>query len=278
MPADVTTTDSDPLGPLVARAVAGDRGALEHVCRAVQGSVYRLALRMLGAVEDAEDSTQEILVLVVTHLSQFDGRARFSTWVYSIASRHLLRARRSRAEQRAVAPHDVAFAIDAGLSQSEASSMPAGDARLLARDVQRTCTQGMLFCLSREERLAVLLADLLGATDVVGAAICETTRDAFRQRLARARATLRPLLEERCGLVDAAKPCRCARQAAVKQRLGLRLPVYRDAEEEGDTFARAEQQLGAMARLGHVLGVDPLPAPRAELWREIARKIPDLLR
>jgi len=52
------------------RAVAGDRGALEDVCRAVQGSVYRLALRMLGAVEDAEDSTQEILwvILIVAFL------------------------------------------------------------------------------------------------------------------------------------------------------------------------------------------------------------------
>lgn len=69
MPADAITTDSDPLAPLVTRAVAGERAALEGVCRAVQASVYRLALRMLGAVEDAEDSTQEILVLVVTHLS-----------------------------------------------------------------------------------------------------------------------------------------------------------------------------------------------------------------
>src|SRR5690349_11691504 len=141
MPADAITTLPDPLAPLVQRAVSGDRVALEDVCRAVQGTVYGLALRMLGTVEDAEDSTQEILVLVVTHLSQFDGRSRVSTWVYSIASRHLLRARRSRLEQRAVAVADVASAVDAGLAQSDAAALPAGDVRLLARDVQRTCTQ-----------------------------------------------------------------------------------------------------------------------------------------
>jgi RNA polymerase sigma factor (sigma-70 family) len=243
----------------------------------VQGLAYRLSLRMLGAAQDAEDATQEILVLVVTHLSQFDGRSRFTTWVYAIASRHLLRARRSRMEERAVAIGDVANAIELGLAHSDPASLPVGDVRLLARDVQRTCTQAMLLCLSREERLAVLLGDMLGASDAVGAELCEVSRDAFRQRLSRGRATLRPLLEERCGIENPERPCRCTRQAAAKQRAGLKLPVYRDAEEDV-SLARAEDQLGSVARLGHVLAVEPPPMPRPELWSEIARRIPDLLR
>jgi hypothetical protein len=48
-----------------ARAAAmGDRAAAHQVLQAVQDGVYRLALRMLGHPQDAEDATQEILVIV----------------------------------------------------------------------------------------------------------------------------------------------------------------------------------------------------------------------
>jgi RNA polymerase sigma factor (sigma-70 family) len=267
---------SESLEELVARAVTGDRAALTSVCQAVQGPVYRLALRMLGSAQDAEDCTQEILVLVVTHLAQFDGRSRFTTWVYTIASRHLLRARKSRHEEKAVPIADVATVVEQGLAMTPASAEPVGDARLLARDVQRTCTQAMLLTLSREERLAVLLADVLGATDAMGSTICEVTEPAFRKRLERGRSALRPILEALCGLADEKNPCRCVRQAATKQSLGLKLPVYRDPVDDG-SVARANDQMGELARLRNVFAVDPPPLPRKELWHELERRFPDLL-
>lgn len=81
------TTD---LGSLVALAQAGDRVALERLVREVQPLVRRLALRFLGNPHDAEDATQEILVRVVTRLGGFKGDSRFTTWVYRVATNHLL--------------------------------------------------------------------------------------------------------------------------------------------------------------------------------------------
>lgn len=258
---------------LATRSIAGDRAALETLCRMLQGPLYRLAQRMLGDPSEAEDSTQEILVLVVTHLAQFRGDAKLLTWAYTIATRHLLRARASRAESRTLPVEELARAIDAGVALThDATALGEGEAHMLARDVQRTCTQAMLMCLSREERIAIVLAEMLGATDAIGAEICEIEPDAFRQRLARARAKLRPLLEERCGLVDAARPCRCSRQVIAKQRVGMRLPIYDDAIGE-----RVHEQLGGLRRLGHVLAVDPPPAPRGELWATLVARFPDLL-
>lgn len=51
---------TESLEQLAERAVAGDRGALEALCRALQGPIYRLAQRMLGHPDDAEDCAQEI--------------------------------------------------------------------------------------------------------------------------------------------------------------------------------------------------------------------------
>jgi len=67
----------------------------------------------------------------------------------------------------------------------------------------------MLLCLSREQRIAYLLGDLLRFTDTDGARICDISPATFRQRLARARATTRELMGQRCCLVRASNPCRC---------------------------------------------------------------------
>lgn len=268
---------SETLEHLASLSLAGDRRALEALCRALQGPIYRLAQRMLGDPADAEDNTQEILVLVVTHLAQFRGDARLLTWAYTIATRHLLRARASRAETRVTTVDEVAAAIDAGLALTrDASALDEGEARMLGRDVQRTCTQAMLMTLTRDERITILLADLLGATDAIGAEICDVEPDTFRQRLSRARGKLRPVLEERCGLVDPARACRCARQVVAKQRAGRRLPVYQDAS--GDSFERAHEQLGGLRRLGGVLGIEPPPEPRTSQWAKLTARFPDLLR
>jgi RNA polymerase sigma factor (sigma-70 family) len=89
---------SDELSELAAAAQAGSREALDGLVRAVQRPIYNLALRMLQRPADAEDATQEILIKLVTYLAQFRGESAFSTWIYRVASSHLLNQR----------PHDAA--------------------------------------------------------------------------------------------------------------------------------------------------------------------------
>ena len=86
------------LDHLVEQAREGDEEALEAVVRGIQDRVYNLALRMLWQPADAEDATQEILIKVITRLGQFRQESAFTTWVYQIATNHLLTMRRRRAE------------------------------------------------------------------------------------------------------------------------------------------------------------------------------------
>jgi len=92
------------LEDLARRAQRGDKDALTELVREIQHLVYRLALRFLGTPHDAEDATQEILIKVITHPSWFEGRSKLTTWVYTIASRHLMAMRRRFVESSVKGP------------------------------------------------------------------------------------------------------------------------------------------------------------------------------
>ncbi|MBN2839567.1 MAG: RNA polymerase sigma factor [Coriobacteriia bacterium] len=73
---------SDP--DLVASAAAGDLSAYEALVRLHADAVYAHALRFFGDVQIAEDATQEVFLKVYRTIGSFDGRARFSTWLYRV--------------------------------------------------------------------------------------------------------------------------------------------------------------------------------------------------
>jgi RNA polymerase sigma factor (sigma-70 family) len=103
------------LDGLARRAAGGDRDALSELVRAIQHPMYRLALRFLGNPDDAQDACQEILIRIVTRLGTFEGRAKFSTWAYTVAVRSLLRTRKRLYESAVQGAEQYAAALDAGL-------------------------------------------------------------------------------------------------------------------------------------------------------------------
>ena len=195
---------------IVDAAKAGERAALEQLVGAVKDDVYGLAIRMLWHPADAEDATQEILIRVVTHLSAFRGEAAFGTWVYRIAANHLLTTRRRRAE-RAALSFD-AFAADLAEGLDTAYDPHSVDEELLAEEVKIGCTQGMLLCLDREQRLAYVLGEVFELPGEQAAYILKIEPAAYRKRLSRARERIRWFMAGQCGLVDPGNACRCTRR------------------------------------------------------------------
>jgi RNA polymerase sigma factor (sigma-70 family) len=275
----VALDPEDPLAPLAASALGGDRAALEALCRALQGPLFRLALRTLGSPSDASDATQEVLLLVVTHLSQFRGESRLLTWAYTIATRHLLRSRARLQKEREVVQLEAS--IKNGLAVTEPTSTPDGseaEARLFTRETRLGCTQAMLACLSLEERMAVVLTELLGADDELGARLCEVSPQTFRKRLSRGKAKLRPVLEALCGLERKEAPCSCPRMARAKQVSGLRPTALAGLPEvEGSALQAAQEGLSQLRRMGAVFAIEPLVGPPKDLWEELRRRLPAVL-
>ena len=207
----VETTIED----LVERAKMGNKDVLEEIIRRIQDKIYGLALRMLFIPADAEDASQEILVKVITHLGTFKGESRFETWVYSIASNHLLTTRKCRAERWQMTFDKCVHAIEEGVLDNANGAFIEAEQNLMVEEIKLACVNYLLLCLKREARLAVILGEIFGVKSTEGAGILGLTPAAYRQRLSRGKQQLMDFLVKRCGLVDPKNPCHCETQAAL---------------------------------------------------------------
>jgi RNA polymerase sigma factor (sigma-70 family) len=210
--------DADERG-LIARAKSGDRDALEDFVRRHQRWIYNIAIRMLAHPIDAEDATQEILIKAITRLATFEGRSTVRTWLYRIVVNHVLNMRRGHVE-RPMTFSEYGLGLDGTPDLDVADYAAGADVRLLVDEARIGCTSAMLLCLDREQRLIYVLGEIFGVTDTVGADLLETSPENFRQRLARARRDLHSFMNDKCGLVNQANPCRCARKTAGFIRCG----------------------------------------------------------
>jgi RNA polymerase sigma-70 factor (ECF subfamily) len=107
--------DSD--GSLVARFQGGDESAFDELVARHRKAVYRLAHRLLGCHEDADDLSQEAFIRAYRGLPGFRGEAAFRTWVTRIVVNLALNARQAR---RASVPLEEAAGARSEASGSEA--------------------------------------------------------------------------------------------------------------------------------------------------------------
>lgn len=191
---------------LIASSLKGDKKSLESLIKSVQGLVFNLALRFLWEREDAEDASQEILVKVVTNLSKYNSKSKFSTWVYRVAVNHLLNIKRSYLER--------SISFDAFAKDLQHLKAPADytqpDRDLMEKELKTGCTLAMLQCLDRDMRIAFILGSVMKIKSNVAAEICGTTPENFRKRVEKSRKLIGTFLDRNCGVYNPANSCRCS--------------------------------------------------------------------
>jgi len=191
----------------------GNKDSLEQLVRRHQPWVFNICMRMVWRRDLAEDATQEILIKVVTKLSTFRGQCKFRTWLYRIAFNHLLNVRKTEFEDPSITFTDMGRALDEtpDLELPDPRSVPV-ELPLLVEEARVGCMTAMLMCLDRRQRMAFILGEYFGATSEVGGEVMNVSADNFRQLLSRARRDLYQFMNDKCGLVNTANPCRCAKK------------------------------------------------------------------
>ena len=187
----------DSTARLLERIREGDAGAFEQVAREQAPRLFRLALKLCGRREDAEDLVQETLVRALPALRRFEGRARLSTYLIRALTNVWKNRLRSRKRSRLVdwfrgkqedsdeADGPEAYAVD---------QAPRADERIEAEQ-RGALVRGAIERLEPRRRLTLLLREV---DEMSYEEIAEATGVAVgtvRSRLARARDDLRRLLE-----------------------------------------------------------------------------------
>ena len=174
---------------------------------------------MVHDPNDAMDLTQETLLKVITKLSQFSFKSSFRTWLYRIVVNEFLQTKRRQGAQKFTSFEDYGTQLDAipnpDLNEEEYIAFAE-----LSREMQIRCMSGMLMCLNREQRLIYILGDTFGTNHKVGAEIFEMSPQNFRTKLHRARKDLHNFMQNKCGLINQANPCRCPKKAKFLKQAG----------------------------------------------------------
>ena len=171
-------------GPLVKRARGGDREAFRNLVERHQRRVFNIAFRMLDDREEAADVVQDTFLSVFRHLKNFEGRARFSTWITTIAMNRCRNALRSASRTRTIALETDPPAPGGANPESETG------AREIRRHLERALAQ-----ISPEHREVVVLRDIEGLSCQAVAEILGVETGTVKSRLHRARQALRARLE-----------------------------------------------------------------------------------
>lgn len=196
---------------LVKASLDGSKKALGELIERHQPFIYNVAWKMVLNPQNAEDITQDVLIKVITKLSQFDNKSQFRTWLYRIVVNHILNCKKQFRELQFTDFETVGKVIDS-LPDNEFFENEQTIFVDATEDVRISCTAGMLLCLDREQRITFILGAIFNIDHKLGAEILEITPDNFRQRLSRARKDLHSFMHNKCGLVNKNNPCRCPKK------------------------------------------------------------------
>ena len=178
----------------VAKAKGGDEDAFRVLVERHGRNIYRLAYRMTGRPEDAEDIVQETFVRAYRQIGRFEARSNFATWLYRIGFNCSIDYMRARPHRESGESHEV---LDARASHAAGPSM---DDLVFAGEVG-TRMQAALEGLSAQERAAFLMRHYHGCSieEICGA--LDLKSNAAKHSIFRAvkkmRVALKPLLGQR---------------------------------------------------------------------------------
>ena len=209
---------------VVARVRAGETPLFELLIRRYNQRLYRVARSILRDEQEAEDVMQHAYVSAFAHLGQFEGRARFSTWLTRIAVHEALGRARRRARVKGLDDvHDGRILRCTAQPQGRAGRTRSSRRR---RQSCAACSRPRSTSCPTSYRTAFVLREAEGLDTPEVAECLEISEDAVRTRVHRARVLLRRGMLEKTGAARASaflfeKP-RCDRVvAAALEGMGL---------------------------------------------------------
>ena len=202
-----TGTDSRPAEPrgdldpasdaaVMLRAAAGDEAAFDFLVRKYHRAMIHFLFRMVHNQEVAEELAQEVFLRVYRSRESYRAEAKFTTWLYRIATNLAVNhTRDTRHERSAQTVYLDAPDEETGTTQEIAGTDPGAEQRLL-RDEKMKAIKKHVMALPERQRMAVLMHKYQEMDYREIGEVLKLSESATKSLLFRAYQTLRESLKE----------------------------------------------------------------------------------
>ncbi len=179
---------------LLARLRVGDAAAFEELVRTESGRLLAVTRRILTTEEDARDAVQDAFMFAFRSLDRFHGESRLSTWLHRIAVNAALMRLRTRRRKREEPLDPLLPAYKDDGHHVERFASWDDPAEKIEQAENKALVRRLIGELPDSYRTVLLLRDIEGLNTEETAKLLETTPNAVKVRLHRARQALRTLL------------------------------------------------------------------------------------
>lgn len=180
---------------VVRRVLAGDVPLFEILMRRHNQRIYRAVRAIIRDEHEVEDVMQQAYVNAYTHLDQFAGRAKFSTWLTRIAVYEAL----ARVRKGRTATQTEERISDQDEVERVRSRIPDPEQQAMSKDM-REVLQTVIDSLPENYRTVLMLREVEGASTAEVAECLEVSEEVVKTRLHRARSMVREGLYDRAGI------------------------------------------------------------------------------
>ncbi len=184
---DASPTDAE----LVALAHAGDVEAFGRLVQRNQHYVYNAVCHLVGDAREAEDIAQDVFVKAYRSIGRFEGRSKFSTWLYGI----MLNSVRSFWRRQARRPALIQEPADDDEPGADPEAHGDDPFEATARGERVETVRAAIAALDEDLREIVVLRDVRGLSYEELAEVLDVPDGTVKSRLHRARLALKEMLE-----------------------------------------------------------------------------------
>lgn len=188
---------------VIRKAQNGDERAFAQLVKQYESTVYGFAYKVCHDREKAEEAWQDTFVNVFRKLKQFDGKSKFTTWLYSIVVNNcMMKHRQSKMDRASIsidAPdgfhEDPIKDAEGHIVQTIASWKDTPIDSLMNKEL-RSLLDGAIKKLPVDYRVVFVLRDIEGESAEEVSKVLKLSIPAVKSRLRRARIFLREQLNE----------------------------------------------------------------------------------
>jgi RNA polymerase sigma-70 factor (ECF subfamily) len=169
----------------------GDKAAFTSLMRRYEETVYKFSYKVCRDSGKAEEALQDTFINVYRKLDSFDGKSKFSTWLYSIVTNNCLMKRRKRKLDDLLESLDDPLTNNDGSLLEHVARWDETPSDVLLKKEFQIVLDNAIMKLPVDYRLVFVLRDLEGKSTEETAEILKISEEAAKSRLRRARAFLR---------------------------------------------------------------------------------------